>query len=293
VNPLIKLLGGLSALMVFFGTATGFIFLLMAMDSAIEESGCVRTTGTIVERVPYHGKKGDISYTVVYEYELNGHKHRCHGHQGWREEIDALGNTTDMIVQPTPPYTVRFGTPTELRNGHIVRLFVSLVLVVVGFLIGLRVKRAEPTFEHHPWHMAGITFFMMFLLMGGLTVMEGIRGAFKANGVETPATVVAVQEETTPKGNREYSIVFEHTIGDNTVKATPERTYREPPCRVGDEMTIRYDRANVSKVVSSPCDDGVRFLSPTCVPCLLAIVLCGFCLMRSNRLYPKPEELKE
>jgi hypothetical protein len=290
MRPFLKLLGGVSALMMFFGTATGFIFTLMAVQSVLEESGWVPTTGTIVERVPYHGKRNSLSYTVVYEYELDGHTHRCHGHHSWRDDSDELGNTIEMLVQPKPPHTVRFGSPSERKMDSINRLAIWFGLVVTGAILGFTVKRADPEFDYHPWKMAGITFLMLFLLMFLLSGMELIRGAFRDNGIETTATVVELNEVLDAKQNREYQPVFEHRIGDNVVRSKPVRNYREPPCRVGEEMTIRYDRANVERVAWSPCDDGARFLSPACVPCFVALVLGVLCFVRSAKLYPPPPE---
>lgn len=278
--------GGASAILVFFGTVLSVVFLFAAAHLAWEEANWVRTTGTVVGRVPYTGKKGGQSFYPEYEYELNGGRHRCQGYDCWDDATHTVGNTIELLVQPDPPHAVRFGTSADRWAEQGTRSGVAFGLLVIGAVIGTAVRRRDPTFEHHPARMAGISLMMFAALMLLLTLGGGCGAIRRAGGKATTGVVVSMERPADPQGNPEYLPVFEYPLGDGTVQGRPDRAYRDEPCRVGEAVRLEYDRAKPGRVVWSQCDDGPNFLSPAWLATLFAGILGIVLLIRSAKRSP-------
>lgn len=280
--------GTTSAILVFFGTILSVVFQFAAAHLAWEEANWVRTTGTVVGRVPYTGKKGDQYFYPEYEYELNGGRHRCQGNDGWNDASHAVGQPSELLVQPDPPHAVRFGTPAERWAEQGTRSGLALGLLVVGSVIGTVVRRWDPTFEHHPTRMAGISLVMFAALMLLLTLGGGCGAIRRAGGKAATGTVVSMERPADGYGNPEYLPVFEYPVGDGTVQGRPDRAYRDEPCRVGEAVRLEYDREKLGRVVWSQCDDGPNFLSPAWLATLLAGALGVVLLVRSAKRPSSP-----
>ena len=185
LRPGANVFGFAAAIAVFFGTALSFVLSIGAVHAAIEEATWVRTTGTVVGTVPYHGKKGAVYHYAEYEYELGGEKYRCQGDRGWRDDRHAVGGTTELLVNPEPPHTVRFGSPAERWTEQAGRIGLALAVLAVGWVVGTVVKRIDPPFEHHPTQMAAITFMMLTLLFVPVSC-AGLIGAGRRDGKRRP-----------------------------------------------------------------------------------------------------------